>query len=249
MITKAYIQEYGNGKIEPEHQDVKDLLESRGIECELFTTKRLQRNQIQINEKTLIVGDHPTMLHVFKKLGVNSLASSYPESLRKYLKRNIWETTVRKLLMQDDGESLNIFVKPKSKTKLFTGFVVQSNYDLFKLETLAKDTELYCSSVVEWISECRVFVNQSKIVGIKNYDGDENLSLDMNIVESAIKDFENSNERTDGYGIDFGILKNGETALVEWNDGFALGSYGLDKEVYMDLILIRWKEILKISNL
>lgn len=249
MITKAYIHEYGNGKIELEHQDVKDVLESRGIECELFTSKRLQRNQIQIDKETLILGDHPTMLHVFKKLGINSLTSSYPESLRKYLKRNIWETTVRKLLMQDDGESLNIFVKPKSKTKLFTGFVVQSNYDLFKLEALAKDTELYCSSVVEWISEFRVFVNQSKIVGIKNYDGDENLSLDMTTVENAIKDFENSNERTDGYGIDFGILKNGETALVEWNDGFALGSYGLDKEIYTDLILNRWEEILKISSL
>lgn len=245
MITKVYIQEYGNGKIEPEHRDVKDVLESKGIECELFTSKRLQRNQIQINKEALFVGDHSIMIHVFKKLGINSLTSSYPESLKKYVKRNIWETTVRKLLRENDGESLNVFVKPKSKTKLFTGFVIESNYDLFRLETLAKDTELYCSSVVEWISEFRVFVNQSKIVGIKNYSGDKNLSLDMNVVENAINDFENSNEKTASYGIDFGILKNGETALVEWNDGFALGSYGLDKEIYTDLILSRWEEILK----
>ncbi len=249
MITKAYIHEYGNGKIEPEHQDVKDVLESRGIECKLFTSKRLQRSQIQIDKETLIVGDHSTMLHIFKKLGINSLTSSYPESLRKYLKRNIWETTVRKLLSQNNREFLNIFVKPKSKTKLFTGFVVQSNYDIFKLETLATDTELYCSSVVEWISEFRVFVNQSKIIGIKNYNGARNLQLDMKIVENAIQDFENSNEKTAGYGIDFGILKNGETALVEWNDGFALGSYGLDKEIYTELILNRWEEILKTSNI
>ena len=47
------------------------------------------------------------------------------------------------------------------------------------------------------------------------------------------------------YGIDFGILKNGDTALIEWNDGFALGAYELDKEVYTDLILSRWKEIMK----
>ncbi len=71
----------------------------------------------------------------------------------------------------------------------------------------------------------------------------------MNMVKTAIKDFENSDERTDAYGIDFGILKSGETALVEWNDGYALGSYGLDKEIYTDLILSRWEEILQESNL
>ncbi|GAA5085971.1 ATP-grasp domain-containing protein [Chryseobacterium ginsengisoli] len=249
MITKAYIHEYGNCKIEPEHKDVKDVLESRGIECELFTSKRLQRNQLQLDMETLVIGDHTTILQVFKKLDINTFTSSYPESLKKYLKRNIWETTVRKLLKENSGESPNIFVKPKSKTKLFTGFVIQSNYDLFKLDALAKDTELSCSSVIEWLSEFRVFVNQSKIVGIKNYNGNENLVLDMKVVETAIQDFENSKERTDGYGIDFGILKNGETALVEWNDGFALGSYGLDKEIYTDLIVNRWKEILRKSNL
>jgi len=57
------------------------------------------------------------------------------------------------------------FVKPKSKTKLFTGLVIESHYDLFRLETLAKDTELYCSSVVEWISEYRVLLNRSKLSG------------------------------------------------------------------------------------
>lgn len=249
MITKAYIQEYGNGKTEPEFLEVKTVLESRGIDCEFFTIKRLQRNQIQINQETLIVGDHSTMLSVFRKMDIRSLTLSYPESLRKYLKRNIWETTVKKLMMQSHEESLTIFVKPKSKAKLFTGFVIQSNYDLFRLESFSKDTELYCSSVVEWLSEFRVFVNQSEIVGIKNYSGDINIKLDIDTVRTAIKDFENSDEKTSAYGIDFGILNNGETALVEWNDGFALGSYGLDKEIYTDLILRRWEEIFETQSL
>jgi hypothetical protein len=40
-------------------------------------------------------------------------------------------------------------------------------------------------------------------------------------------------------------LDDGNTALIEWNDGFALGSYGLEKEIYTELILTRWEEILK----
>lgn len=244
MITKAYIHEYGNNKIETEHQDVKDVLELRGIECQLFTTKRLQRNQLILDDNTLVVGDHPTMQQIFKKLGISPINTSYPESLKKFLHRNIWETNLRKLLIGNKEELVHIFIKPKSRAKLFTGFVLNSNYDLFKLETLPKDTELYCSSLVEWVSEFRVFVNKSNIVGIKNYSGDESLKLDMNFIEAAINDFENSDERTNGYGIDFGILKSGETTLVEWNDGFALGSYGLDKNIYTNLLLSRWKQLI-----
>lgn len=50
---------------------------------------------------------------------------------------------------------------------------------------------------------------------------------------------------TDGYGIDFGVLLNGETALVEWNDCTALGNYGLEPEAYTNLFLARWEQILK----
>ncbi len=246
MIIKAYIHEYGNNKIEPEHSDVKTTLEERGIICELFTEKRLFRNQLKFDEQTLVVGNNPIISNVLKRLGINYINESYPESLKKYLERNIWESTIRKLLMENHGNYLiNVFVKPKSKAKLFTGFVINSTTSLYKLDQISKNTDLYCSSVVEWLSEFRVFVMKGKIVGIKNYDGDSTLQLNMEIVENAINDFENSPQKTDGYGIDFGILKNGKTALVEWNDGFALGSYKLDREIYTDLIIARWEEILK----
>jgi hypothetical protein len=39
MITKAYIQEYGNGKTEPEFLEVKNVLESRGADCEFLPSK------------------------------------------------------------------------------------------------------------------------------------------------------------------------------------------------------------------
>lgn len=66
MIRKAYIQEYGHGKIEPEHLDVMQTLVSRGIECELFTCKKLTRNQLLIESTTLVVADHPTLLWSLK---------------------------------------------------------------------------------------------------------------------------------------------------------------------------------------
>jgi hypothetical protein len=35
----------------------------------------------------------------------------------------------------------------------------------------------------------------------------------------------------------------GQTALVEVNDGFGLGSYGLEAGLYLDLVLARWAEL------
>lgn len=250
MISNAYIHEYGNGKMEPEHKDIQSVLESRGVKCQLFTTKRLHRNQLLLDQNTLVVGDHPTMQSVFKRIGFNDHFSSYPESLKPFLKRTIRETSIGALLTEKNTtEIANIFIKPKTKAKLFTGFVVRSNNDLIQLYNYARNTQLHVSSVVEWIAEFRVFICNSKIVGIRHYDGGPHLILDMVEVQKAVEIFENSNQRTTGYSLDFGLLKNGETALVEWNDGYALGSYDLEKEVYTDLILARWNEIIGVSSL
>lgn len=246
MITKAYIQEYGQGKLEPEHYDIRSVLESRGIVCELFTAKKLMRNQLNIDNQTLVVGDHSVISSVLKKLKIEYKNDCYPKSLHQYLERNIWVSSIKQLFIDSRNEqNLPVFIKPKSKTKLFTGFIIHSILDLHKLESIARNTDLYCSNIVHWISEYRVFVNQSKIVGIKNYNGNPNVSLDLEVVKKAIIDFENSEEKTVAYGIDFGILENGKTTLIEWNDGFALGSYKLDKETYTDLIINRWQEIFK----
>jgi hypothetical protein len=61
---------------------------------------------------------------------------------------------------------------------------------------------------------------------------------------SAIDILERSGNSNSAYGIDFGVLAQEDTALIELNDGFSLGSYGLDRSIYADLILARWTELM-----
>lgn len=244
-LKRAYIHEYGQGKLEPEHRDVAEVLAARGIPYELFTIKRLMRNQLPLDRETLLVGDHAVIAMAMKRLGFNETNDCYPKSLEKYLGRRVWSTTIRGLLSEAKYKNMtDIFVKPRSKAKLFTGFVLHSNRELWRLDSFSGQTELYCSTLVEWVSEWRVFVSEGRIVGVRNYSGDEGVWVDMEVVEAAVRDLEASDERTAGYAIDFGVLESGETTLVEWNDGFALGSYGLDKDVYTDLLIARWEEVL-----
>ena len=246
MIKRAYIQEYGSGKLDQEHKDVVEVLTARGIEYELFTEKMLARNRLKLDEETFVSGNVSTIRSVLKKIGFDYSDNTYPRSLENYLGRRVWATTIRGLHCQNSlTEISGIFVKPKSKAKLFTGYIIESEYDLFKLDRFSKRTEIYCSTLVNWLSEYRVYVNNSEIVGIKHYWGDPTIKLDTNIVENAVNDFQNSKEKTIAYGIDFGVTDSGQTTLIEWNDGFSLGSYGLDKEIYTDLLLARWDEILR----
>lgn len=247
MIEHAYIHEYGNGKLEPEHKDVKFVLESRKIPVTLFTTKKLERRQLKLHKNTIVIGEIPIVQLALRYLGVEkSNATCYPESLRFMLKRKIWESTIKDVTSKVQMEyfPMGVFVKPKFAAKKFTGVVLFSSNDFYKLEGAPIHTELFCSEVVNWLTEYRIYVIHSKIVGIKNYSGNPEVSLNLKEVEEAIHLFEQSTEKSSAYGIDFGVLENGETALIEWNDGYSLGCYGLDKEVYTDLLLERWKEIM-----
>lgn len=46
-----------------------------------------------------------------------------------------------------------------------------------------------------------------------------------------------------GCALDFGVDDRGRTLLVEANDGFALGAYGLPPLLYARLLSARWSEM------
>ena len=93
MIEQAFIHEYGQGKMEPEHEQVKNVLEQRNIPVRLFTTKVLNRSQLKLTSKALVVGEHPIFLRALKFFNIQAYSSDcYPTSIRPFLKRKIWQS-------------------------------------------------------------------------------------------------------------------------------------------------------------
>lgn len=248
MITKAYIHQ-GKGQV-AENAMIQKVLEARGVDCQVFTTEDFHQGLLTFDQQTVVACDLSVLRAVFQQIGFQSNETCYPKSLHPYLKRNLWETTMGELLEKSQTEEVsNIFIKPKYAIKLFTGFVVHDHDDLELIDDIPADTILYCSEVVHWYSEYRVYVQDAQIVGVKNYRGDRDAQLNMEEVEEAVARFEQSGESTAGYGVDFGVLLNEETALIEWNDCTALGNYDLDPVIYTDLFLARWEEILQEAKL
>ena len=246
MISKAFIQQKGNGKLRDEEQLVSEELKERGIYISFFTEKRILRRQLPLDNQSLVVGDMSCVLGALKQLGIpEPLINDYPDCLSNFMHRKMWISTIFELEERLlTGIYPPVFAKPATRRKRFTGCVFETEYDLSKIYGVSRQEKLLCSEVVSWVSEYRVYVLNSEIRSIDFYAGNADVLIDVEKVQQAIKSLDDAGESYAGYAIDFGVLDSGETALVEMNDGFAIGAYNIDRKNYTDLILARWEELL-----
>ena len=245
-IAKAFLQERGNGKLDAETASLYRELSTRNYEIVLFTPKRLQRRQLPLDRHSFVAGEIPIVLSALKQLDiVPRKLDDYPLSLQEFLYRTIWKSSLGKLerkLQQDPNKP--IFAKPANRSKRFTGRVFESFHDLWYISGVSRQEEIWCSDIATWISEYRVYILHSQIIGIYSYGENSDRPLDETIVKKALRCLDNAGESVAGYALDFGVLSTGETALIEMNDGFSLGNYGLSDRDYTDLLLARWQELL-----
>ncbi|MCU0544727.1 MAG: ATP-grasp domain-containing protein [Oscillatoriaceae cyanobacterium Prado104] len=246
MISKAFIQELGNGKLREEEQLIFEELNRRGIPIALYTEKRIHRRQLPLDNESLVVGDIPCILGALKQLSIpEPQPNDYPASLSEFLHRRIWRSTLGKLELElRNGKCPPTFAKPATRRKRFTGCAFYSECDLSQVYGVSRQEKLLCSEVVNWLSEYRVYVVRSSIRSVDYYAGDPGVAIDLAEVLRAIQALDKAGDSHAGYAIDFGVLASGETALVEINDGFAIGAYSINSKNYTDLILARWEELL-----
>ena len=63
---------------------------------------------------------------------------------------------------------------------------------------------------------------------------------DPEVIKRAVRDYKTAPA---GYSLDFGVTDTDKTLLIEVNDGYALGSYGLFYVDYAKLLAARWAEL------
>lgn len=166
-------------------------------------------------------------------------AIDYPTCLEPFLGRKIERVT----LGQVRGLVERRHVKPVQQ-KLFGGFVFDPLDPRSRLAVAAypDDTPCYSSEEVDFISEYRCFFRQGAPVGVKHYRGDSFVALDKptyNRMAKACK-----NHMPAAYVLDMGVTADGRTLLIESNDAYAVGSYGLNSLTYARFLEARWVEIM-----
>lgn len=242
-IRKAFVEESGNGRLCHESALAVRSLQGRGVPVELFTAKKIARRSLPLTAETLVVGTIPVVQGALRQLGAETPSPhDYPEALRHYLHRRVWRATLRDVEVGVWDGAKPIFAKPADRLKSFTGRIFATMDDLYFLGSASRRQAVWCSEIVHWRSEFRVYVLRDSIVSIDPYAGDGSVSLDRNVVEAAIVDFRAAGASS-AYAIDFGVLSDGTTALVEANEGYGLGAYAIEADAYTDLLIARWLEL------
>lgn len=214
------------------------------IPTKYFDPIDLINAQVNLTDCRLVVGSVQSVSSALQQLSKPVPVSDYyPTQLHKYLYRDVWRGNITQL----QGYIINdqqIFAKPVD-WKLFTGMVFDASNSYNLIEQCNKDTQLWFSDPVVWVSEYRIYVLNNQILAISLYQGDSNVVIDMNVINDAIKLMESTNKVA--YSFDWGVLNTGQTALVEMNDAWAIGEYGdMTPKQYYEFLLARWNQMVKV---
>ncbi len=190
----------------------------------------------------IIVGSVQSTEEFFRRVGVEvPKYLGYPLGLVEYLNRNV--TTVNFGEINEERFPYPFFVKPWEDVKRFTGSVVASDRQLEMLRVFDKipdDMKVYVSECIDIASEHRCFVHKGKLMGIQFYAGDFTKFPDVKLLYEMIGSYV---EPPVAYTLDVAVLDDGSTELIEVNDMWAIGSYGLDAKIYTRMVIDRMMEI------
>ena len=232
---KVYIQSYENGI--PHNYNFMNAYQGfyeMGFEVVPFhDNDKFQES----NKEDVVVGYVGTVRARLADFGIITPEMDYPDELQKYLGRKIWQTRMNEV--NNNPNCWPVFVKPL-EDKQFTGVVVRSPKDLIGCGIQGVNQDVYCSEIVKFEAEWRCFVRYGHILSVRPYKGDWRKHYDYRVIENAVKEFKLAPA---GYAIDFGLTDDGRTLLIEVNDGYALGCYGLFYIDYAKLLSARWAEL------
>lgn len=97
------------------------------------------------------------------------------------------------------------------------------------------------SSIVEFLSEWRVFVFNGKILGCKHYLGDFFTYPNPSTIIDMVKEYKDAPV---AYTLDVGVIPGGETVVIECHRFFSCGLYGFNDFYQYPLMLSQeWFEM------
>ena len=191
---------------------------------------------------------------VFEKFGARSDLPDYPEELEKFMGRKVWRDTINNIASNEEKWSAGFFVKPV-KDKVFTGKVINSIKDLKGCGSCFEDYEVLVSEPIDMAAEWRCFIRYDEILDVRpygsfkgsGYDG-YMYHFDSSVLKEMFLAYKTWDSRPASCSMDICCTKDGRTLLVEINDGYALGSYGLPGILYAKHISARWSQLMDVED-
>ena len=91
------------------------------------------------------------------------------------------------------------------------------------------------------ISEWRLYVHNDKLVDARNYSGEFIVSPNYEYAMTVITN--NKGKFPCAYTVDIAVLESNENVVVEFNDMWAIGNYGIPNDIYLRVLKDRYFQI------
>ena len=241
MEYKVYVQAVNNFPISDWAASAYMGFKQKGTKVILFENIE----EVPISKEIILVAFIEDTTVYLKKLGINPpLSINIPVECYEQAGRQIGYSIMAEVRYAINSRDQNypIFIKCAGEHKKFLPTILKKNFDIELLSDVNDSEPVMLSEVVEFVSEYRGYVLNKQLRGIKHYLGDIRIFPDPSIFDKIIKNFV---DQPVGYSIDVGVTDDGKTLLIECNDGWSLGNYGLDDKTYSTLLSQRWHEILR----
>lgn len=214
-------------------------LEKMDAEVDLSTNWQ-HFNKEDLEKYDVCVGGVNDCRWALHRLGVTDYdIPCYPKSLDIILGRKIEESTfsdVVNRIPEYSGDN-HFFIKPK-KPKRFEAFLTSDDNPWERLFQVDPVEDVYVSEIVSFKSEWRVYVREGTIIRVCNYEGNPYLFPNVSTLNFVTEHFRGPC----CYVFDVGIVGD-ETCLVEINDFYSIGNYGLFPEEYAEMLMLRWDQL------
>ena len=215
-------------------------LVERGCEIEFFEAAQVEN--LPLTPRTPVVAGIPVVHRALQCLGCEIPAlEPIPPEVKTYAGRDFGLCTLGEARRKFADECGPLFIKPPAgQAKVFNGHVIAEFRDLIQTSQMPDKQIVWWSQAVEFVGEFRGFVNRGELVGFRHYKGDFRVAFDFDVVESALHAWKS---KPIGCSMDWGVTKDGRTLLIEVNEGYSLGCYGLASHLYALLLIDRWLEM------
>lgn len=244
LIKLAFIQAQDGVPSDEAFFKAWDGFRKRGVPCRPFAPEELTRGALPLARDTLVAGGLRVVEAALAAIGVDvPPADNLPTCLARYRGRKVWPSTWGELRARygKGGPSEPLFVKPLRRNKGFPSIALYDADDIVANAGRADTEEVLVAEYVVFVSEWRCYVCRGHVLEVCHYQGDPFVYPDPKVIKGALADY--GRQAPAGYGIDFGVLTDGRTVLVEVNDGYSLGSYGVNAVEYSELLEARWVEL------
>lgn len=217
-------------------------LEALGFDTAFFHPDEVENLELDAN--TPVVAGIPVVWRALRKLNVEVGAlNAIPSGLEQFAGRDFGECALGEIRARVAEHGSPVFIKPLPNVgKLFAGHVVSAFRDLIETAAFPDELRVWWSDALQLRGEFRGFILRGELVGWRHYFGDFRCALDFARVEAALEMWQ---ARPVACAMDWALTQSGDTVLVEVNDAYSLGCYGLAPHLYAPMLAERWKQIVE----